>query len=233
MVTKKQLDSIMKTMNPVIGFGLIVVILDLAAPLDYHLIFGAGLYTAIYIISRAIGKYSGAYFGASITHSPDTVKLYHYFSNKDELFMTCLGIVFTGLQSYIEEHKQSIRIEPAFEAIKSYYMLREDYFQLHPRQRPLFVNAVLRPPRQLADDISKLREPIKRLNRSFMNGVISKGNMRDGTDREYIASYLQIIEVYFWDMVSQFYSGDGDDKATMLFRAEKLLDMLLFGVLRS
>ena len=74
MVTKKQLDSIMKTMNPVIGFGLIVVILDIAAPLDYHLIFGAGLYTAIYIISRAIGKYSGAYFGASITHSPDTVK---------------------------------------------------------------------------------------------------------------------------------------------------------------
>ena len=74
MVTKKQLDSIMKTINPVIGFGLIVVILDLAAPLDYHLIFGAGLYTAIYIISRAIGKYSGAYFGASITHSPDTVK---------------------------------------------------------------------------------------------------------------------------------------------------------------
>ena len=184
MVTKKQLDSIMKTMNPVIGFGLIVVILDLAATLDYHLIFGAGLYTAIYIISRAIGKYSGAYFGASITHSPDTVKKY-------------LG------------------------------------FSLHPRQRPLFVNAVLKPPRQLADDISKLREPIKRLNRSFMNGVISKGNMRDGTDREYIASYLQIIEVYFWDMVSQFYSGDGDDKATMLFRAEKLLDMLLFGVLRS
>ena len=184
MVTKKQLDSIMKTMNPVIGFGLIVVILDLAAPLDYHLIFGAGLYTAIYIISRAIGKYSGAYFGASITHSPDTVKKY-------------LG------------------------------------FTLLPRQRPLFVNTVLRPPRQLADDISKLRDPIKRLNRSFMNGVISKGNMRDGTDREYIASYLQIIEVYFWDMVSQFYSGDGDDKATMLFRAEKLLDMLLFGVLRS
>lgn len=177
--------------------------------------------------------YDAATMDGICLHGISKGMLYHYFSNKDELFMTCLGIVFTGLQSYIEEHKQSIRIEPAFEAIKSYYMLREDYFQLHPRQRPLFVNAVLRPPRQLADDISKLREPIKRLNISFMNGVISKGNMRDGTDREYIASYLQIIEVYFWDMVSQFYSGDGDDEAIMLFRAEKLLDMLLFGVLRS
>ena len=94
MVTKKQLDSIMKTMNPVIGFGLIVVILDLAAPLDYHLIFGAGLYTAIYIISRAIGKYSGAYFGASITHSPDTVKKYLGFSL---LPHSGVSLVFTGI----------------------------------------------------------------------------------------------------------------------------------------
>lgn len=40
MVTKSQLDSIMKKMDPVISFGLIVAILDLAAPLDYHLIQG-------------------------------------------------------------------------------------------------------------------------------------------------------------------------------------------------
>ena len=94
MVTKKQLDSIMKTMNPVIGFGLIVVILDIAAPLDYHLIFGAGLYTAIYIISRAIGKYSGVYFGASITHSPDTVKKYLGFTL---LPHSGVSLVFTGI----------------------------------------------------------------------------------------------------------------------------------------
>lgn len=94
MVTKEQLDSIMKVMNPVIGFAMILVILDLAAPLDYHLIFGAGLYTAIYIIARAIGKYSGAWFGASITHAPKTVRKY--------LGLTLLphsgvSLVFTGI----------------------------------------------------------------------------------------------------------------------------------------
>ena len=51
------------------SFSLVVAILNLAAPLDYHLIFGAGIYTVVYIITRAIGKYSGAYFGASITHA--------------------------------------------------------------------------------------------------------------------------------------------------------------------
>lgn len=94
MVTKEQLDSIMKVMNPVIGFAMILVILDLAAPLDYHLIFGAGLYTAIYIIARAAGKYSGAWFGAAITHAPKTVRRY--------LGLTLLphsgvSLVFTGI----------------------------------------------------------------------------------------------------------------------------------------
>ena len=74
MISQEQLGEIMKAMHPVIGMSLIVVILNLGAPLDYHLIFNAGIYTLIYIVFRAIGKYCGAYFEASITHAPQTVK---------------------------------------------------------------------------------------------------------------------------------------------------------------
>ena len=77
-----------------LGVSLIVVILNLGAPLDYHLILGAGLFTVIYILARAAGKYLGAYFGASITRSPVTVKKY--------LGLTLLphsgvSLVFTGI----------------------------------------------------------------------------------------------------------------------------------------
>ncbi len=94
MVTEKRLEQIMSSFNPLLGVSMIVVILNLGAPLDYHLILGAGLFTAIYIISRAIGKYSGAYFGAAITNSPKTVKKY--------LGLTLLphsgvSLVFTGI----------------------------------------------------------------------------------------------------------------------------------------
>ena len=94
MVTKEQLDGMMRVMNPVIGFAMIIVILNLAAPLDYHLIFGAGLYTAVYIIARAIGKYSGAYFGASGTHAPATVRKYLGFTL---LPHSGVSLVFTGI----------------------------------------------------------------------------------------------------------------------------------------
>ena len=100
MVTAEQLDGMMKVMNPVISFSLVVAILNLAAPLDYHLIFGAGFYTAVYIIARAIGKYTGAYFGASITHAPATVKKYLGFTL---LPHSGVSLVFTGIAVSILE----------------------------------------------------------------------------------------------------------------------------------
>ncbi len=94
MVSETRLEQIMDSFNPILGIAMIVVILNLGAPLDYHLIFGAGLFTVIYILARAAGKYFGAYFGASITKCPETVKKY--------LGLTLLphsgvSLVFTGI----------------------------------------------------------------------------------------------------------------------------------------
>ena len=94
MITEEQLNGIMKVMNPVIGFSMVAVILNLAAPLDYHLIFNAGIYTAIYIIARAIGKYTGAYFEAAVTHSPASVRKYLGFTL---LPHSGVSLVFTGI----------------------------------------------------------------------------------------------------------------------------------------
>lgn len=94
MIPQEQLTDIMDVMHPAIAISLIVAILNLGAPLDYHLIFGAGVYTAVYIISRAVGKYAGAYVGARATGAPTTVRRY--------LGLTLLphsgvSLVFTGI----------------------------------------------------------------------------------------------------------------------------------------
>lgn len=94
MVSEERLEQIMRVFNPVLGVAMILVILNLGAPLDYHLILGAGLFTAVYIIARALGKYFGAYFGASITKSPETVKKYLGFTL---LPHSGVSLVFTGI----------------------------------------------------------------------------------------------------------------------------------------
>ena len=94
LINGEQRREIMEVMNPIIGGALIVVILNLGAPLDYHLVFGAGLYTAVYILSRAIGKYGGAWLGAVITHAPDTVRRYLGFTL---LPHSGISLIFTGI----------------------------------------------------------------------------------------------------------------------------------------
>lgn len=94
MISEKRLEDIMRVFNPFLGIAMILVILNLGAPLDYHLVLGAGVFTVVYIAARAFGKYFGAYFGAAVTKSPETVKKY--------LGLTLLphsgvSLVFTGI----------------------------------------------------------------------------------------------------------------------------------------
>lgn len=94
MVSEERLEQIMSGFNPILGVSMVIVIINLGAPLDYHLIFGAGLFTAVYILARAVGKYFGAYFGAKLTKSPDTVKK---FLGLTLLPHSGVSLVFTGI----------------------------------------------------------------------------------------------------------------------------------------
>lgn len=72
----------------------LTAIVDLGAPLNYHLILGAGFYTFLYIAARGAGKYFGARFGAKAMKMPETVQKY--------LGLTLLphsgvSLVFTGI----------------------------------------------------------------------------------------------------------------------------------------
>ena len=94
LIPQEQRDAIADYFAPILGISLLAAIVDLGAPLNYHLILGAGLYTFVYILARAFGKYFGAMTGAKIMHMPDTVKKY--------LGLTLLphsgvSLVFTGI----------------------------------------------------------------------------------------------------------------------------------------
>ena len=94
MIPENQLQNLVDWFHPILAICLLTAIVDLGAPLDYHLILGAGMYTFIYIAARACGKYFGARFGAKITKMSKTVQSY--------LGLTLLphsgvSLVFTGI----------------------------------------------------------------------------------------------------------------------------------------
>lgn len=94
MVNEKRLEEITDHFRPILAISLLASIIDLGAPLNYHLILGAGLYTFVYIAARGAGKYCGARLGAKAMKMPDTVQKY--------LGLTLLphsgvSLVFTGI----------------------------------------------------------------------------------------------------------------------------------------
>lgn len=94
MVGEERLKEITEYFHPILAVSLLAAIVDLGAPLNYHLILGAGLYTFLYIAARGIGKYFGARFGAKIMKMPDTVQKYLGFTL---LPHSGVSLVFTGI----------------------------------------------------------------------------------------------------------------------------------------
>lgn len=94
MVDEERLNEITDCFHPILAISLLAAIVDLGAPLNYHLILGAGLYTFIYIISRGTGKYLGARLGAKAMKLPDTVQKYLGFTL---LPHSGVSLVFTGI----------------------------------------------------------------------------------------------------------------------------------------
>ena len=94
MIPEEKLNPIMENYNPILNLSLVIVIVNLGMPLDYRLITGAGLYTVIYILSRALGKIGGAYIGGKLTKADPKVTKYLGFTL---LPHSGVSLIFTGI----------------------------------------------------------------------------------------------------------------------------------------
>lgn len=94
LLPEKEMEDTLRLYNPLLNLSLVIVIVNLGMPLDYRLIAGAGLFTFIYILSRAIGKIGGAYLGGKLTKAPFVVTKYLGFTL---LPHSGVSLVFTGI----------------------------------------------------------------------------------------------------------------------------------------
>ena len=157
--------------------------------------------------------------------------MYHYYANKDELFLACAADIFQALDGYLRREAGALAELPVIEAIKGYFLLRESFFQSRPLEKHVFENAVLYPPKHLADRILALRQPLREENDRFLHQLLSRMELRPGSDRDQVARYLNSLYTFFWRILEQYRpQGAASDLHTMLSEAETLLSMVLFGI---
>ncbi len=70
------INHVYRACMPIVSFAIVVIILNTAAPLDYKLIYNAGVLTFVYILSRGLGKYLFTYLGAKVSGASSNVKKY-------------------------------------------------------------------------------------------------------------------------------------------------------------
>lgn len=110
-IDAQKLDDMMTLCNPIIGGCFTLIILNLGAPLDYHLILNAGLFTAIYILTRAVGKIGGAAIGARISGAPATVRKYLGLTLMPHsgVSLVLTGIAISSLTSSFSQYGDIVR----------------------------------------------------------------------------------------------------------------------------
>ena len=94
LIPEEKTEEIFKKYDGILNLSLVLVIVNLGVPLDYRLIAGAGVFTVVYILSRAMGKIGGAYIGGKITKALPTVTKYLGFAL---LPHSGVSLVFTGI----------------------------------------------------------------------------------------------------------------------------------------
>lgn len=165
-------------------------------------------------------------------HNISKGMMYHYYSNKDELFLACVQDTFHALKDYIEENAKEPDGCNALEAIRKFFMLREHFIEHNPQCRRIFERAVFHPPKHLAEQINLLHKPITQLNQGYMKDVVAHMTLRPGVNPDSVTRLLEGIEFLlrsagFRCPESQEING----LDTVLASLEEILDMILFGVL--
>lgn len=160
--------------------------------------------------------------------------MYHYYSNKDELFLLCVERTFADLKAHVERDAGELVGQDILETIKNFFMIREYYFQQNPGQKMIFEEAMLHPPKHLVEQIQELRGPIREVNREFVRQLVTKMPLRPEMDPQKAARYLESVEYYFQSIMRNYRDDHAaEDMHAMFETAEEILDMVLFGILHQ
>ena len=162
-------------------------------------------------------------------HNISKGMMYHYYSNKDELYLLCVEDTFRLLKDYIEAHARKPDGQNTLETIQNYVMLRKDFAEQHPQRRQIYETAAFHPPAHLAEAIDRLYTPLAQFDQAYVEDVVAHMPLRRGVKPENAVRMLTGIEYLARTAASRGINFP-DGEAARVYLNE-ILDMALYGLL--
>lgn len=155
--------------------------------------------------------------------------IYHYFKDKDELYLICVKECFDALASHLAgvapASVASIEV-----ALESYFDARADFFASRPPYLKLFCQVAMNPPAHLLDAIAEITADFDALNISILTGLLEAAKLLPditvGEVVEVFREYQDFVNTRLQMRPSRAGTPEEHEK-----RRRRSLKILLYGVI--
>ena len=122
--------------------------------------------------------------------------IYHYFKDKDEIYLLCVAECFDKLVSYMLDAVKGME-GSAEQHLHGYFDVRLRFFAENPLYLGIFTNAVLNPPDRLKGDIMEARKAFDELNISVLTRLLESTTLRKGITVPAVVEDFRMYMDYF------------------------------------
>lgn len=157
--------------------------------------------------------------------------LYHYFKDKDELYLVCVKELFDGLSEYLRSELCN-ESGSNMDRLERYFDARLTFFHEHPLYHQLFCDVVIAPPQQLAEAIREIKSGFDELNITVLSELLQSLKLREEMS---IESVVELFRLY-QDFVNARYQMEASNVIDLEKYEEtckKSLSVLLYGVVQK
>ena len=159
--------------------------------------------------------------------------IYHYFADKEELYVICVAECFNALTAYLTQALSGIS-GSVEQRLRGYFDARIHFFAENPLFLGIFTDAALNPPAHLISRIAETRRHFDELNISVLTGLLESAVLRNGISISAVVDdfrmYMDYFNLRFKDALVGIHSPEQALRKHDE-RCHRQLGILLYGVL--
>ena len=160
--------------------------------------------------------------------------IYHYFKDKDELYLLCVSLCYEELTAYLELNgKDGKTVESR---LRTYFDARLHFFAERPSYLGIFLSSTLNPPARLSAELLSARAPFDALNIKTLTELLESAPLRSDVSIPLIVEdfrmYMDFFNARFKAALSE---GEAPERALSEHEesCHRQLGILLHGVLEK
>lgn len=153
--------------------------------------------------------------------------LYHYFQNKDQLYLSCVETCFDELTEVLSTLPI---VGDAKRGIQAYFEVRARFFHEHPGLERIFFDALLQPPAHLEAELREAMAGFDRVNRSLFKDTLGSVRLREGLSDEDALNYFTLLQSALHLQYHSVVKRTPGMAGTYEDRARGLMELLLYGL---